>query len=116
MEIIIKALQKKGFELFIKGHPRLGGTKGIESLCNFSIPKNIPSEFIDTSQFKKIIGIESFSLVYQANSSDLVFSIIELLSFHNLDDKIKFINYLNINSNNKINFPKNISELCLLKD
>lgn len=116
MEIIIKALQKKGYELFIKGHPRLGVTKGIESLCNFSIPKNIPSEFIDTTKFKKIIGIESFSLVYHANFSDLVFSIIELLSFHNLDDKIKFINYLNINSNNKINFPKNISELCLLKD
>lgn len=113
MRQIINTLQKKGYIIYIKGHPSLGTTKEIEDICNYIIPKHIPAELIDTSQFHKFIGIQSFSLVYFSNISDSVFSIIELLSFNKKSQKNMYLEYLNSNSNKKIKFPKNISEICL---
>ena len=42
-----------------------------------------------------------------------VVSLVHLLSFVNDSDKKMYIDYLNVNSNHKIEYPKNISDLCL---
>ena len=113
IKIIIQAVQSQGFTVFVKGHPSLGVTKEIEEICNFTIPKEIPAELIDVSPFSCVLGIQSFSMAYFAKEKHKVVSLVHLLSFVNDSDKKMYIDYLNVNSNHKIEYPKNISDLCL---
>ncbi len=109
---ILTALQQKGYSIFIKGHPNLGATKEIKVICDFNIPKEIPAELIDVKQFNCIIGIQSLSMAYFAKAGYLVYSLIDLIDFAKNSDKEMYRNYLNENSNYKINFPSQISEIC----
>jgi len=109
---IMGKLNEQGYSIYIKGHPRLGHTKMIESMVEQILPQEIPAELIDVSLFNYIVGIQSFSLVYFSKLSNNVYSLINLLDFYDNSVKHNYINYLNENSKFNIKFVDSISELC----
>ena len=109
---ILKNLKKNGYSVYIKGHPRLGSTTGIDNYIESYISKEIPGELIDVSSFDYIIGIQSFSLVYFSKLLNNVYSLINLFDFYDNSVKHNYINYLNENSKFNIKFVNLISELC----
>jgi len=106
---IIELLKKNNYSIYIKGHPRLGHTKVIESLIDQFLPREIPAELIDVSSFDYIIGIQSTALAYFSKLSNNVYSLINLFDFY---DNSRKHNYLNENSKFNIKFVDSISELC----
>lgn len=52
----------KGFDIFIKPHPRTGVTAGLEELNGIILDRYIPLEFIDVTEFRFVIGIMSLSM------------------------------------------------------
>lgn len=112
MSNLFSYLKKKGFKIYIKGHPRLGLTKELEKMSDYIIPNQIPSELLDIKKFSKIIGVDSYSLAYLSKIRHSVYSVINILSVSNKNEKNRIQNYLATNSDNKIIFPNKIDELC----
>lgn len=59
---IVDNLQKKGFYVVMKGHPRLGNHPLLMGKVDAVIPEFIPSEFIDITRFSLAIGFVSTAL------------------------------------------------------
>ena len=104
LKFIIKKYKEQGYSIVIKGHPRNGFSKSIKSLIDHEIPKLIPAELIEVKSFKYIIGIHSFSLCYFSKNHRDVYSIINSFDFKNKKQKDETIEYLKVNSKNKIKF------------
>ncbi len=112
---ILNDLKKCGYSIYIKGHPRLGISKCIDTADYSILPQEIPAELIDANGFNYVMGIISVSIAFLSKYYSGVYSLINLFEFY--DDSIKshFIAYLNYNSNYKIKFIKEITELCRLR-
>jgi hypothetical protein len=76
------------------------------------LPKEIPAELFDISSFDFIFGIDSYSITYLSAQSDKVYSLIELFKFKDESVKQNYIDYLNENSQHKIKYLFDTSELC----
>jgi hypothetical protein len=96
----------------IKPHPRLNKLYGKMSECNEIIPPYIPLEFILKHDWKKVIGLDSGSLVWSVKYTDAkVISLIDAVEYK--DGKLKKMlrDHLEKNSQNKIRFLGKIEEL-----
>jgi len=99
-------------EYIIKPHPRLNKLYGKMSECNEIIPPYIPLEFILRHDWKKIIGIDSGSLVSSIKYTDAeVISLIDVVEYRDGELKKMLRDHLEKNSQNKIKFLKEIEEL-----
>ena len=63
---IVQSLQAKGYQVIMKGHPRIGILESIKDLVDDIVPIFVPSEFIDYSIFRFAIGFVSTSLCNSA--------------------------------------------------
>jgi len=82
LEDILLCIREKGFTLALKGHPRIGEPANL--LHNFDkiIPSYIPSEFMDYSTFKYIIGFGSTALCFPAQHKyTTVISLLDIVEF-----------------------------------
>jgi len=99
-------------EYIIKPHPRLNKLYGKMSECNEIIPPYIPLEFVLRHDWKKVIGIDSGSLVSSVKYTNAkVISLIDAVEYR--DGKLKKMlrDHLEKNSQNKIKFLAEIGEL-----
>ena len=106
----IQALQQKGYDVYVKGHPRLGVLK--ESLIGkvTEIPAYIPSEFIDHKSFSCAIGLMTAAIC----SSSYYISSYSLLPISGLaeDERYKgWCNYLDKTSENQVKYLYSFDDL-----
>jgi hypothetical protein len=109
----IEHFKINNISIFIKGHPRLGLPIQLKLKDCIILPSYIPSEFIATNKIKYFIGVETYSLCFFAknNYNSKSLSLINLIKANDLEKYNFFINYLKMNSDNKILFPTNIATL-----
>lgn len=94
---------KKLYSVYLKGHPRLGEPELLVSLVNEKIEKILPSECIDYSSFKFVVGLTSAALCYPAEKElSTVVSLLEFVTLRNTERQIGFKTYIDQYSKNKI--------------
>jgi len=109
---IVNFFIQKGFALYIKPHPRLGYSKILDEYNVAILPAYIPGEFIAYSQFSAIVGILTVAIAKIAHTSDItVYSLIELFTFKNMSKKETYRKYLINQSDGKVMFINDLSEL-----
>lgn len=104
--LFLKNLKSKGLFLCLKGHPRLGTSKIIETYFDLILPNYVLSEFIDYQYIKAVIGLASTGLIYTTNTqiNTQSYSIIKSIIMNNLHQKNLWIKYLNEMTNFRINY------------
>jgi hypothetical protein len=115
IEKIVQLIKEKGFNIFLKPHPSYLYPKFLEKYAKV-LPDYIPAEFLDVHDFSAIVGIESTAMVNFAKTNKIqVYSLLDLFSFTNEEDKDRIKNYLNSLSDNKIYFVNSLKDFsqCL---
>lgn len=102
---IVRELQTKSYNVFIKAHPRVGIQKELVDIVGVNIiPEYIPSEFIDTQEYELCLGFESTSLVGFSNNEIKTYSLLLLLDIIS-EKRCRFMmQYLTTMSGGKIRF------------
>lgn len=108
--LIVTELHKRGFAVIMKGHPRLGVCKEIESEVDAIVPNYVPSEFIDYSMFDIAVGFVSTALCGVCNSLPS-FSIIDMCEITNIEQANYWRLYMSDNSKGKVQFISNFDQL-----
>lgn len=106
----IKYLKTQGYDVYIKGHPRLGTLKEALELANDEIPAYIPAEFIDYSCFNLSLGLTTAALCYAA-SKVKSYCILPLTKLVDDERYPGWCDYLNNTSNYKVLYPKTWEEI-----
>jgi hypothetical protein len=109
---ILDLIKNAGLNIYIKPHPRLNHSPFIEKYVSGFIPKEIPSEFLDVSEFQMVMKIESIASF--ANDNNNVYSIIELLNYKNESVKNGYRKLLIDLDINNLKFIENESEFIKL--
>lgn len=109
LTVILNYFKSKNYTLYLKGHPRLGKPKQIKHFFDEVIPDYVPNEFLVYSEFELTIGIISSGLAYPSQfKENKVFSIINLLEFKNIENKLFYSKFLKEHSKGKVKFLENI--------
>ena len=116
---IINIIRKEGYTIFIKGHPHKGYSPFLENMDVEIIDKSYwPVEFFKLDNLDFIFGLNSYSLIYcSSESPEKTFSLLKLFKYYDSEVRNKDIEFLNMNSNNKIHFIKhncNLEKLSFL--
>lgn len=99
-------------ELCIKAHPRIGTASFLLPFKIKEMPNYIPIEYLNLSNCKMVVGINSIALANIASRGVKVVSIMNLISFYSQEIKSSYIKYLEVNSyNNSIIYPCTMDEL-----
>lgn len=109
---IVEYLNKHGYEIVVKGHPRMGVPSFLDDNIDCKIPDYIPAEFINIRDFKFCFGLDTGALCYFAKNNLVVtYSLINMFVYSN-ESRISIgIEYLKQQSNNKVAFCNSFSEL-----
>lgn len=98
------------YNTYIKGHPRLGVSK-IALTFNFKkIDSYIPIEFINLSNCKCVIGIESIALANIANQGINAISLLKILDYKDSSIRNGWIGYLERYCKSNIYYSETIDE------
>ncbi len=109
---IINTLQLRGYNVIVKGHPRMGLHSDISKIADATIPLYVPSEFLDVSKLQYIISDFTSGVRFFCDHYDVpVYSYLNV--YHNVDINIQkmFTDYLRNLTHNKIIFINKIIEL-----
>ena len=110
---IVNRLKNKGYKIYLKPHPRIGFSKFLNNYVFKVLPDFIPGEFINTSDFDVILGVETYALTtFARKGCDNVYSLINLFNFSSKMQKENYKKYLNISSEGKIKFVDSLDNLC----
>lgn len=109
-KLIVAELHKRGYAVIMKGHPRLGVCREIESEVDAIIPNYVPSEFIDFSMFDIAIGFVSTALCGVCDSLPS-FSIIDMCEITDTELADYWRQYLSDNSKGKVKFITNFEQI-----
>nr|WP_295903185.1 hypothetical protein [uncultured Bdellovibrio sp.] len=113
-EMEIKAVLfelKKTFDIYVKGHPRLGISDMILKDQSIKIiPSYVPGEFVSLEEFCFVLGIDTTVVAHLAIDHKNVFSILPMFSIKR-DVEAPLIKYLNHKSDGKIVFLKDLTSL-----
>jgi hypothetical protein len=102
-------------EVCIKAHPRIGAASFITPLKIRQMPSYIPIEYLNLSNCKLVIGINSIALANIASRDIKVVSIMKMMNFFSEEILYSYINYLDVNCKEKqIFYPTTIDELMKL--
>jgi hypothetical protein len=104
------------YNTYIKGHPRLGHSK-LALNYNFKILDNsFPVEFIDLSNCKCIIGVNSIALANIANRNISTISLLKYLDYRDPKIRKETIDYLEMYCMSSIYYPESFEDFeALLK-
>lgn len=106
----IRTLHAKGYEVYVKGHPRLGTLKEAVSFSDYEIPSYIPAEFLDISSFDMAFGLTTAALC----STSLIIKSYSILPISKLvkDERYKgWCDYLDKTSNGKVLYLKSLDDI-----
>ena len=104
--------QFKTEDFFLKAHPRIGPATFLSHYNINVIPSFVPIEFIDFTNCKLVIGLNSIALSNIASKGIRVLSLINLIDFSSEHIRQNFIHYLNTNCTNyKIDYPNSFNSL-----
>lgn len=109
---VCEKLKDCGYNIFLKGHPRIGLLNSVTKYADNIIPDFIPSELIDYSQFSFAFGFTSTAI---CNLKIPAFSFLKLCQPVNLESYNYWIDYLNQWSNSKVTFIEDINEIGDIK-
>lgn len=94
---IIDRCQLLGYDVVLKGHPRLGIPNEVKK-SYLEIPSYIPGEFIDISMFSFCIGLDTSAICYFAKNKLLptysIMNLFDILDFSLLQIQIDYLNSL----------------------
>jgi hypothetical protein len=113
---IIQEVAPEGY--IIKPHPRLDKLYGKMAQSHEVVPSYIPIEFILGHPWKAVIGINSWSVSQAAKMTDAkAISLIDAIHFNDENIKTMFRDWLDRESNQKIEFLHDVDELkAILKE
>ena len=109
MKVILDIIKDAGYHIYVKSHPRLGHSTLIETYATGILTGEIPSEFLDVSDFTLAIKIDSYS-VFAAHNNN-VWSIIDLIEYVSDDLKQVYRKFIQENDNNNLQFFESLEEL-----
>lgn len=109
-KLIIVELQKKGYKVGVKGHPRIGLPDGIKHFADFEIQPYLPAEFIALKSFDFAIGFVSTS-VSSASEHIPAYSVLPMCQVTDKSQVDYWYDYLNKLSANKVFYLKDFSEI-----
>jgi hypothetical protein len=101
----------KNYNIYAKGHPRVGVSKIVRSFNLGTIESSIPIEFLDFSNCKCVIGLESIALANIANSGVNVISLLKYFDYKNANIRTKWIKYLERLCNSEIHYPETLNNI-----
>jgi hypothetical protein len=109
---IIKIFKGLEYNVFVKGHPRLGLPESVLEFVDFEIPSYVPGEFIDTKSICLFVGLETTAICHFARQSAIpTYSVMKLFPYINESLFNVFINYLTQQSEGKIKFCESLDDL-----
>jgi hypothetical protein len=109
---VIKVLKSYGFNIIIKGHPRVGLPPGVEIYADIIIPEYVPGEFISIDKIALCIGVDTNTLCHFAKNTDVhTWSIIKLILPADISLVESIEHFLRVQSDNKIDFIKSKNTL-----
>lgn len=109
---IILLFRDTGFNVIIKGHPRLGTPKLISEIIDFEIPDYVPGEFLSIKTINLCIGLSTTTICYYSKNTALpTYSIIKLFPYSNKELFDVAIEYLDQQSKGKMKFCNDFKEL-----
>lgn len=114
---LVKDLSNKGYNIYLKPHPRLGYTCELDKFITKILPREIPGEFLPLEKFDIIIGVLSVALAKRVDifKTKNIYSLIDCFKFKNEKKKESFKRYLNQQSNNSIVYIEKIDDLKIEK-
>lgn len=109
---IVIGLKTIGFNVVVKGHPRIGMPESIKVISNYEIPSYVPGEFINIESFRFCLGLDTNAICYFAKSKKLpTYSLIRMFPSLNIDMIEILVNFLKNQSDNEIIFIDNDIQL-----
>jgi hypothetical protein len=107
---ILSYLIERGFKIHLKPHPRLESSGFLYPFIQQQLPSFIPGEFLSLSNYICVMGVSTRAL---ANTSLSIASIslLEIFEYTTEEQKSFLRKYLNEQSNNRILFPKSLTEI-----
>ncbi|MDP4267477.1 MAG: hypothetical protein Q8880_08595 [Bacteroidota bacterium] len=112
LNIIMDILQKENVNIYIKPHPRQMYSSFIKDRVKGIIPAFVPGEFLNFDDFNLIIGIETVAIANcNRFAEDKTYSLLELFSFKDPEQKSYIKSHLNSLSNNKLKYISSYQEL-----
>lgn len=118
ISILLEKLRNLGWEILVKGHPRLGSSMTINRLALPELDRRFPLEFYDLSTVKAIVGWCSSAMLTSAEIGIPTYSLEHLVPRKDatlMQSSIAFLANAQIGSldERSIFFPKHFSELPL---
>jgi hypothetical protein len=113
MACVLRELKDAGYRIFIKPHPRVGGSPFAKEYADCILSKSIPGEFISVENFLSVIGVDTLALanIARRSSRGKFFSLIKMFKFRHEESKTLFVDYLREHSEDNIIFTETIDEL-----
>lgn len=109
-KMVVVELQKRGYKVIMKGHPRLGVCEEIKNIVDDCIPQFVPSEFIDYKKFCLAIGFVSTALC-GASVAIPSYSVLNMCQITDTELASYWRNFLNKHSDNKVKFLSSFEQL-----
>jgi len=113
LKSIVTDLKTIGFNVVVKGHPRIGMPDSIKVLSDYELPSYVPAEFINIESFKFCLGLDTNAICYFAASKKIpTYSLIRMFPSIDINMIEILINFLKNQSDNEIIFIDNEEHFC----
>lgn len=100
---ILSLFKNKGWDIYVKGHPRLGVPANIDNLVDVEVPSFIPAEFLNLTDFSLICGGITSSLAAFSENYN-TFSFLNLFNYIDISHKNSYKLFLDKLSNNRLKY------------
>jgi hypothetical protein len=80
LERLVAGLEKRGWSIIAKGHPRLGNSQAIDDMGVPKLDQQVPLEMFDLSQVRAVFGLCSSGMISSAVAGIPTFSVEPLFS------------------------------------
>ncbi|MEO6176094.1 MAG: hypothetical protein ABIP27_13165 [Flavobacterium circumlabens] len=108
---VIHSFKKYGWNVVVKGHPRLGVPENIMSMVDVQIPSYIPAEFLQIKDVQMCSGIITAALAHFARNTKIkTYSLINLFQFKKSTSAKLYKDYLSGLSGNQVVFFESFSD------
>ena len=109
---IISILHENNYNVIAKGHPRTGMPVVVKKICDNEIPAYVPGEFIDTSNIRICLGLDTNAICYFAKTGQLAtYSLIRMVPTADIAMTEILVNFLETQSENTMKFIDNKEQL-----
>lgn len=112
MKVILDTIKTAGYHIYVKPHPRQGHSYLIVPYATAFLPGEIPSEFLDVSDFTIVIKTDSQSTFTLHRNN--IWSVIDLIEYSNKELKQNYKKFIQEMDTNNLHFISTVEELKIL--